>query len=107
VIKMQFLCDIRVRHEGMTFDELWDRWEAEAETALPFIEAGALHAWKVVGQRRVIAVVEAESHDDLDRLLMGALPMAHVLDLAEIAPVRPYEAFAADVKARWKVEQHA
>lgn len=104
---MQFLCDFRVRHEGMTLDELWDRWEQEADAALPAIRAGALQAWKVVGQRRVVAVVEAASHDELDRLIMAGLPMAHVLELAEVAPLRPYEAFAADVKARWKETQPA
>lgn len=101
---MQFLCDFRVRHQAMTFDELWDQWEREADAALPGIRAGALQAWKVVGQRRVIAIVDAESHDALDRLLMAQLPMAHVLELAEVTPVRPYEAFAADVKARWQAE---
>lgn len=99
---MQFLLDFRVLHEGMTQDELWERWEAEADAALGAIHAGALQAWKVVGQRRVIAVVEASSHDELDRLLMAGLPMAHVLELAEVSPLRPYEAFADDVKARWK-----
>lgn len=104
---MQFLCDFRVRHEGMTQDQLWDIWEAEADAALPAIKAGAMEAWKVIGQRRVIAVVEAASHDDLDRLLMAQLPMANILELAEVTPLRSYEAFAADVKARWKADQPA
>jgi muconolactone D-isomerase len=54
------------------------------------------------GQRRVIGILDVESHDELDRILMSALPMAHYIELEEIAPVRPYEAFAEDVKKRWK-----
>jgi hypothetical protein len=32
---------------------------------------------------------------------MAALPMAHVLEFEEIVPVRPYEAFADDVRSKW------
>lgn len=102
---MQFLCDFRVHHEDMKPEQLWDLWEQEADASIPAVKAGKLQAWKVVGQRRVIAIVDADGHDELDRLIMAGLPMAHVLELAEVTPVRSYEAFAADVKARWKAEQ--
>ena len=66
-------------------------------------QAGMLPTlYKVAGQRRVVGVLDAESPDELDRIFVAGLPMAHVLDFVEIVPVRPYEAFAADVRARWK-----
>ena len=43
-----------------------------------------------------------ESHDELDQILMSALPMAHYLEFEEILPVRAYEDFANDVKRRWQ-----
>jgi len=99
---VQYFFDVRVNHESLSFDELWEMWEREAEAALPVVKAGRLQVWKVSGQRRVIGVIEADSHDELDRIFMAGLPMAHVLEFVEIVPVRSYEAFAEDVKARWK-----
>jgi muconolactone D-isomerase len=99
---MLYFFDVRVLHEDMSFDELWESWEREANAALPAVHAGKLRAYKVAGQRRVVGVIEAESHDELDKLFMADLPMAHVLEFVEIVPVREYEAFAEDVKRRWK-----
>lgn len=87
----------------MSVDELWDLWEKEAEAALAAKRGGKLPAlYKVAGQRRVVGVIDAESADELDRVFMAGLPMAHVLEFSEIVPVRPYESFAEDVKARWR-----
>ena len=58
--------------------------------------------YKVAGQRRVLGVVDAESHDELDRLIMGGVPMRHILEWEEILPLRDYESFARDVKQRWQ-----
>jgi muconolactone D-isomerase len=100
---MLFLLDIRVDPKDMSIDELWDIWEKEADAALGAMEAGKIvGAYKVSGQRRVIAVVDAESHDELDRICMAGLPMAHYLEFAEVLPVRDYKSFAADVKNRWQ-----
>ena len=51
---------------------------------------------------RVVGILDVESHDELDRIIMAALPMAHYLEIEDILPVRGYERFAADVKGRWK-----
>lgn len=62
----------------------------------------AFRAYKVVGQRRVVGIVNLESHDELDRIATAGLPMAHVLEVEELLPVREYSDFADDVKRRWK-----
>jgi muconolactone delta-isomerase len=58
--------------------------------------------YEVAGQRRVIGIVEVESHDQLDLIVMGALPMSHHLTLEEVLPVREYADFAEDVGRRWQ-----
>ncbi|MBA2693549.1 MAG: translational initiation factor [Rubrobacter sp.] len=99
---MLVFVDIRVNVKEMNFDELWDAWEEETKAALGAMEAGKLlTAYKVSGQRRVLAVLDVESHDELDQILMAGLPMAHNLEIAEILPVRRYEDFAEDVRNRW------
>ncbi len=66
------------------------------------MEAGKVVAlYKVSGQRRVLGVLDVESTDELDQIIMGGLPIAHNLELAEIVPVREYAAFAEDVRQRW------
>lgn len=59
-------------------------------------------AYKVSGQRRVLGVFDVESRDELDRIIMGGLPLAHNLEIAEILPIRKYEDFAEDVRNRWR-----
>jgi muconolactone delta-isomerase len=95
--------DVRVDPKGMSQEELWEAWEEEAEAALAAKEAGTVVGlYKVSGQRRVLAVLGVESHDELDRIWMGALPMARYLELKEVLPIREYEAFADHVRRRWQ-----
>ena len=94
--------DFRVNPKELSLDELWDEWEKEAEVALEAMEAGKIvTAYKVSGQRRVLAVLDVESTDELDQIIMAGLPIAHNLEIAEILPVREYAAFAEDVRQRW------
>lgn len=100
---MLVFVDFRVNPKDMSFDELWDAWEEETKAALGAKEAGKLVAgYKVSGQRRVLAILDVESHDELDQIIMGGLPLAHNLEIAEILPVREYESFAEDVRSRWQ-----
>ena len=95
--------DIRVNPKDMSIDELWDIWEKEAKATLEAIEAGKVVSfYKVCGQRRVVGIMDVESHDELDQILMAQLPMAHYLEIQEALPVREYEAFASDVMQRWQ-----
>ncbi|MFC1717079.1 muconolactone Delta-isomerase [Candidatus Poribacteria bacterium] len=101
---MLFLLDIHLNDKvlDMPLDELWDIWAKEAEAAGQATEAGlVVGLYKVVGQRRVICIADAESHDQLDQILMAKLPMAHLLDIREVSPLRLYKDFATDVKKKF------
>lgn len=100
---MLFFFNVRVDHTGVSVDELWDEWEKEVNAAEGAVSAGKIKSlYKVSGQRRVLGVIGADSHDELDRIFMAALPMAHMLEFEEILPIRDYADFGNDVRARWK-----
>ena len=78
-------------------------WTEEAEAALGAKSAGVVKdLWKVVGERKVVAIVDVETPDALDQILFD-LPimqqMGHHVQV-EVKSIRRYEDFAADVKAR-------
>ncbi len=103
---MLIFVDVRVDPKGMSQDELWEAWEEEANAALAAKEAGkVVGLYKVSGQRRILAILDVESHDELDQIWMAALPMARYLELKEVLPVREYEAFADDVRRRWQQQE--
>jgi muconolactone delta-isomerase len=103
---MLYYFKARVEPKEWSFDEMWDRWEKQADAAMAAIASGKMVAlYKVAGQRRVIGVINAESHDELDQIFMAGFPLAHNLEFEEIWPVREYEGFASDVKRRWKAEE--
>ncbi len=87
----------------MTQAGLYKIWAKEADAAIGAKQAGVVvDLWKCVGSRRVIAIVDFENPDDLDRTLMD-LPIMkehgqHVS--VEVVPLRRYEDFADDVKER-------
>jgi muconolactone delta-isomerase len=100
---MLYFLKVRVDYQRLTPEEFWNQWEKEADAALRAKAAGKIVAlYKVVGQRRVLIIVDAQSHEEVDRSLMAALPMAPYEELEEILPLREYESFADDVKRRWK-----
>lgn len=101
---MLFLLDFNVEYPaGMSQDELFQIWAREADAALGAKDAGAVvDLWKCVGARRVVAVVNIDSHDALDQITLD-LPImkehgqhVHI----DVTPLRRYEDFAADVKER-------
>jgi muconolactone delta-isomerase len=95
--------DIKVDPKGLSLDELWEVWEEETKAALGAMEAGKIVAlYKVSGQRRVIGVLDAESTDELDQIIMAGLPMAEYLTFEQILPVREYASFAEDLRRRWE-----
>ncbi len=100
---MLYFVKAKVNQKDLSMDELWELWEKETVVAVPAIEAGKLvGAYKVAGQRRVILIYDARTHDELDRVFMAGLPLAEYLEIEEMLPVRPYTDFATDVKKRWK-----
>lgn len=63
--------------------------------------------WKCVGSRRVIAIVDVAIPDTLDQILLD-LPIMQKMGQrvqVEVTPLRRYEDFAADVKARLKKQE--
>jgi muconolactone delta-isomerase len=87
--------------ESMSTRELIEIWDREADTALGAMEAGAIkHAWKVSGQRVVLAVCDFPDAETLDRALAG-LPIVQELGgsaKTEALPIYDYRTFAADLK---------
>lgn len=78
-------------------------WAKEAEAALDAKSAGVVKdLWKVVGERKVLAIVDVDTPDALDQILFD-LPimqkMGHHVQV-DVQSLRRYEDFAADVKDR-------
>ena len=101
---MLFFLDFQVEYpESMNQKNLFAMWAKEADAAVGAKQAGAVvDLWKCVGDRRVLAVVNVDSHDALDQILMD-LPImrehgqfVHV----DVIPLRRYEDFAADLRSR-------
>ncbi|APU13581.1 MULTISPECIES: muconolactone Delta-isomerase family protein [Actinoalloteichus] len=100
---MLFFCQMRWNHEGrISLDELWEIEEEETRHAQETVDSGyCVGIWKVAGQKRVLAVVDAESADDLDRSVFQ-LPMREYLEFEAIWPLRDYVSFAGDVENRYR-----
>lgn len=101
---MLFLLDFHVEYPAtMSQKDLFSIWAREADVALGAKSAGVVvDLWKCVGTRRIVAVVNVDSPDQLDQILFD-LPIMkehgqHVQ--VDVTPLRRYEDFAADVKAR-------
>ena len=100
---MLVFVDLRVNPKDMSLDELWDIWEKEVKATLEAIEAGKVVSfYKVSGQRRVVGVMDVESTDELDQILMADMPIARYLEVKEVVSIREYEAFASDIMQRWQ-----
>ncbi|MGK7921162.1 MAG: muconolactone Delta-isomerase [Trichodesmium sp.] len=101
---MLYHLDFRVEYPAtMSQEELFAIWSEEADAALGAKEAGiVLNLWKCVGTRRVIAIVNVDSPDQLDEIIMD-LPIIKKLGQyvnIEVTSLRPYEDFATDIKTR-------
>jgi len=101
---MLFFVNAHIKIKELSPDELWEHWRTETEAARKATEAGKLiAAYKVSGMRRVLGILEVDSHDELDRIL-STLPMARYIEFEEILPIRPFDNFAKDLKNNWKLE---
>lgn len=100
---MLFLIKASVTQKDLSLDELWEKWEAEAKVCLKAIERNKIvDAYKISGQKKVVLIYDAASHDELDRTFMAGLPLSEYVEIEEMLPIRPYEEFAIDVQKRWK-----
>lgn len=101
---MLYHADFHIEYPAsMSQKEFFSIWAREAEAALGAKKAGVVvDIWKVVGARRVMAVVDVDGPDTLDQILLD-LPIMkehgqHVQ--ADVTPLRRFEEFASDVKKR-------
>ena len=91
-------------HGGVRGDDeqqdLFSTWSREADAAPGAKKAGVIvDLWKCVGERRVIAIIDVESHDALDEILLTLPIMVEIgqfVDL-KVTALRRYEAFADSV----------
>ena len=95
--------DFQVEYsDTMSQQELFAIWSEEADTALGAKAAGVVvDLWKCVGTRRVIAIINVDSPDELDRIIFS-LPIMKQIGQhvqVQVTPLRRYEDFAADVRA--------
>lgn len=102
---MLFYVQMRWNHEGrLSLDELWEVEKRETEAAQETIDEGMVKGlYKVAAQKRVIAIVDVESPDELDRTALGRLPMREYLEFEQVWALRDYEGFAKDVRVHYKV----
>jgi muconolactone D-isomerase len=83
-------------------DKLWDMELLEGQHGMEGIKSGVVKGlYKVVSQHRVIAIVDVDSLENLDRNSMGWLPMREFLEFEQVWALRDYEGFIADVKAKF------
>lgn len=101
---MLFFLDFQVEYpHNMTQKDLFSLWAQEAEAALDAKKAGVVvDLWKCVGERRVVAIVDVDSPDALDRITF-TLPIMKEMGQhvnIKVTPLRRYEDFASDVN-KW------
>jgi len=101
---MLYHLDFKVEYPPtLSQKEFFTIWVEEAKVALGAKAAGTIiDLWKVVGMRRVIAIVDVDSPDTLDGILLD-LPiikqLGHHVNV-EVTSLRKYEDFAKDLEAR-------
>ena len=99
---MLFYVQMRWNYQGrISQDQLWDLEALEGVHGVEGIRAGFVQLYKVVSQHRIIAIVNANSLENLDRNSMGWLPMREFLEFEQVWALRDYEGFLEDVKAKF------
>ncbi|BAY88133.1 MULTISPECIES: muconolactone Delta-isomerase [unclassified Tolypothrix] len=101
---MLYHLDFHVEYpDEMSQAELFKIWAEEADAALKAKQAGVvIDLWKCVGVRRVIAIIDVPTPDLVDQILLD-LPIMQKLGHSvqvHVTPLRKYEDFANDLKAR-------
>ena len=84
----------------LPLEKIWDLELAEGEAVQGSFKV--IGMYKVAAQRRVIAIVEVESADELDRNYMARLPLREYLELEVVWVLRSFESFLADCKTEFQ-----
>lgn len=100
---MLFFVQMKWNYQGrLTQDELWEKEAEEGAHGLEGLKSGMVKGlYKVVSQHRVIAIVDVDSLENLDRNSMGWLPMREYLEFEHVWALRDYAGFIEDVKAKF------
>jgi muconolactone D-isomerase len=105
---MLFYVQMKWNYQGrLTQDQLWEMERKEGIHAMKGVRAGMVTLYKVVSQHRIIAIVNADSLEDLDRNSMGWLPMREYLEFEHVWALRDYEGFLEDVTAKFPLPSSA
>jgi muconolactone delta-isomerase len=98
---MLFHLDFHIEYGAtMTQQDLFSTWSREAEAALGAKDAGVVvDLWKCAGERRVIAILDVDSHDTLDEITLTLPIMVEIGQFVDIkvTALRRYEDFAGSV----------
>lgn len=98
---MLFHLDFHIEYGAtMTQQDLFSTWSREAEAALGAKQAGVVvDLWKCAGERRVIAILDVDSHDTLDEITLTLPIMVEIGQFVDIkvTALRRYEDFAGSV----------
>ncbi|MEU7642037.1 muconolactone Delta-isomerase family protein [Streptomyces sp. NPDC039016] len=94
-VTVLFYVQMKWNHEGrISLDQLWEVEAEETVHAKETIDSGmVVGIWKVAAQKRVIAVVDCENAEELDRTALGRLPMREYLEFEVVWPLRDYLGF--------------
>ena len=101
---MIFFLQMRWNIENrLRFKEVWDLVIDESEAAQTGFKI--LGMYKKAGQKRVIAIVDIPSADDLDRTIMGRLPLCEHLEFEAIWALRSFEDFIEDCRTHFGTKE--
>jgi ankyrin repeat protein/ketosteroid isomerase-like protein/muconolactone delta-isomerase len=107
---MLFYVQMKWNYQGrISQDDLWALESKEGDHADSQVGATkdtvrVVNIFKVASQHRIIAVVDVDSADELDRNSMGRLPMREYLEFEHVWPLREYDSFIRDTKSGFKPE---
>jgi len=100
---MLFYVQMKWNYQGrISQNQLWDLELTEGEHGLEGIKSGMVKGlYKVAAQHRVIAIVDVDSLENLDRNCMGWLPMREYLEFEQVWALRDYPGFVEDVRSKF------
>ncbi|MGD9156615.1 MAG: muconolactone Delta-isomerase family protein [Bacillota bacterium] len=105
---MIFYVQMKWNYQGrISQQELWALEASEGAHAEDQIQNAnnsikVIGIYKVVSQHRVIAIVDVDSLENLDRNSMGWLPMREYLEFEQVWALRDYGGFMNDVRNGFK-----
>ncbi|MDR1914494.1 MAG: hypothetical protein LBQ68_08455 [Clostridiales bacterium] len=101
-VQMKWNYQGRISQDGLWALESKEGDHADSQRGENSDSVKVINIFKVASQHRVIAIVNVDSADELDRNSMGRLPMKEYLEFEAVWPLRDYDSFIQDVKNGFK-----